>query len=198
MTRLFCVMAVVVLGLMAVSVWAAVPYPPNCTVLWRSPAPSSDDSTKILCPQADADYLDVTVRDQFNTPMGSELVTVTFTDPLVILMAPPLTGVTSGSGYVRITIRAGINWAGPVNIITTCHVVVLGVEIYDRASNFLSPDYNGSGKVDASDFAFFADDWLRVGMKDCHSNFLRTPGTATENKVDAQDYSIFAGHWLDM
>jgi len=198
MTRLFCVMAVVVLGLMAVSAWAAVPYPPNCTVVWRSPAVSANDSTKIICPKGDlgVDYLDVTVRDQFNQPMGTATVTITFGSASILIKTPPLTGVTNGAGYVRIYMRAGTNWSGPVNIITKVHVVVAGVEIYDPDFNFVSPDYNGSGKVDAQDFAFFADDWLRI-MKDCHSNFLRTAGQPTENRTDAQDYSIFASHWLD-
>jgi len=187
MTRLFYVMlAVVAVSLLAAPAWSAVPYPPNCLKHWYS---TIDDSAIALCPQGDWSWVDVTIKDQFNTPMAGVTVQVLFDDVAVVLW-PNAQGVTDINGHVAIHPKGSVNWAGPIAKWVKIRVMCLAVTIETDYRYVLSPDYNASGAVTGGDFGFFGDDWLRI-MLDCHSNFVRS-----NPQVQSGDFSFLGAHWL--
>jgi len=192
MTRLFYVMIVTVAAmLLAAPAWAAVPWPPNCTVEFYNPI---DDSVIIICPNGDGTAIDVTIRDQFNQPMSGQVVNVTFDNPLVVL-GSPCTGITNAAGFVRLPIKGGVNNPGPFLCSGKVHVRLFWglIEIDVEWASYASPDYNGSQYVDNADYAIFGSHWHindPIGMADCVSNFSRG-----NPRVENADYAIFGSHW---
>jgi len=195
MTRLLSVVAIAVATmLVAPCVWAQILYPANATIAWYKPL---DDSAICVCPKGDFSQLDVTLIDQFGSPMADYPVTVTFSNSLVKSNSDGsqvFSGTTNAAGYVRIQITAGVDNTGPLAIqsdVTVRGGVYIVMIYYDLY--VLSPDYNASYTVDSADGSVFASHWHindPIGMADCVSNFSRA-----DPCINSLDGSAFAAHW---
>ncbi len=188
MTRLFCVGIVVAAVLFAVPALASVPYPANCTVAWFQPVVG--DTLILVCPQGDATKLDVTVKDQFNLPIAGQVVTATFASGNVVVSGA-ISGITDASGYVRLTIKAGLNASlGKEPRVSSSYTVTcMGVILKTATTSLVSPDMNGDLNVEALDNAMFAADYLSTGGS------LRSDYN-DDKTVEALDNAIFAAHYL--
>jgi Bacterial Ig-like domain (group 1) len=184
MTRLFCVGILVVATLFAVPAFASVPFAANCTVQWFG-GPTS--TVVRLCPKGDWDALDVTVMDQFGLPIAGQTVTATL-DNGAELCASPISGITNASGYVRLTVKSGTLSTATTRIVSGYTVSCMGYTIGGGSVDIMSSDYNCSPKVDALDFSFFAQDYLKVPVRP-RSDFNN------DAAVDALDYSIWSLHY---
>jgi hypothetical protein len=116
-------------------------------------------------------------------------VTVTVDCPQVIWCPAGNQGTTLANGCVTIYLKGGINWPGPLakwcKVTVTCESVIIEEDYF----YILSPDFNGSLLVDATDFAVFAGQWGKIQLDNC-ANFSRV-----NPKVDGTDFAIFASHW---
>jgi hypothetical protein len=181
---------VVAAALFAVPAFASVPFADNCIVAWYGGPTASIIRT---CPTGDWDAIDVTVRDQFNLPIAGQAVTVTLGNTTE-LCPKPLTGITSGAGYVRIGIKTGsLSTVDQPRISSSYTVTCMGYTIKTGTVSIMSADYNCNPTVDALDFSFFALDYLKgipVPIAGLRSDFNN------DGKVDPLDFSLFALHWL--
>jgi hypothetical protein len=164
------------------------------TVAWVNPVDL--DTLIIVCPAGDAQtMMDVTVRDQFNLPVANQNVTASFVDARVL--EDPITGVTDVNGYVRLTIKAGLdNSAGrQPRVYSNWSVVCMGVTLKTASTYLVSPDMTqavGSETlVESLDDAMFRNDYGfgLVGLQRSDLN--------GDSVVDPLDNAIFAIHWLD-
>jgi hypothetical protein len=166
--------------LFAVPAFASVPFPDNCTI--------TVGTYVCTCPQGDWGYFDVTVRDQFNLPIAGQTATISLGNTTE-LCADPITGITDSNGYVRLYLPVGTISTVDTRISSTYSVTAMGTTIGIGSVEVMSADYNCNPTVDALDFSFFAQDWLKAGVG-LRSDFNN------DNSVDALDYSLFALHWL--
>jgi hypothetical protein len=166
--------------------FASVPFADNCIVAWfGNPAPDVIRT----CPTGDWDMLDVTVMDQFGLPIPLQTVTVTLGNATE-LCAGAISGATDASGYVRLNLPVGtLSTVDTPRISSTYTVSCMGYTIKSGTVDIMSADYNCNPTVDALDFSFFAQDWLKVaaGLRSDFNN---------DGSVDALDYSLWALHWL--
>lgn len=185
MTRLFCVGILVVATLFAVPAFASVPFAANCTVAWFG-GPTSTEVR--LCPKGDWDALDVTVMDQFGLPIAGQTVTATLANATE-LCPSAISGITNASGYVRLAVKCGTLSTAFTRIVSGYTVTCMGYTIGGGTVDVMSSDYNCNPTVDALDFSFFAQDYLKVPVRP-RSNFNN------DGAVDALDYSLWSLHYM--
>jgi hypothetical protein len=165
--------------------FASVPFAGNCTVaFYGNPAAG----VICVCPQGDWNKLDVTVLDQFALPIAGQTVTATFAS--ASLCPDPISGITNASGYVRLDLPIGtLSVVDSPRLSSSYTVTCMGYTIGTGTVDVMGADYNCNPAVDALDFSFFAQDWLKVGAG-LRSDFNN------DGSVDALDYSLWALHWL--
>ncbi len=187
MTKLLSVGIAACILLSGVPAVASVPDPFHSTMQWFHPV--KGDTLIGVCPLGDWSGLDVTLRDQYNLPLGGWEVGLNFADPRVCFVHW-ISGVTDMNGYVRLVIKAGLNSsAATARVASGYSVLVRGVTMWAGTVSLVSPDYNCNPTVDALDFSFFSLDWPPAAYA-ARSDFN------DDGMIDALDFSLFALHWL--
>jgi len=164
----------------AMAAWAGMPYPGNSRVEWQGLVPGS--GKVFLCPNGRGRRLQVTVRDQFNSPMEGLTVLVNFNSSRTMCLCRSVAGVTDANGMVKLSISGGLDVSsGPGCSSVTTTVTCLTVPLYADTMEWLSTDLNGDCSVNLLDQQIFNTDLLTNA---CRSDFT------CDGIVNAADQAI--------
>jgi hypothetical protein len=166
--------------------------PGFCYAEWRNVSPCGKP---IVCPNGDASWIYVVIRDQFNRPMPGLDVTHTLASSCSLCQCQPITDTTNASGVANVTVKACIDQsASPNCCVVTTIVECEGVRIpwtsgaWSETGEMLSFDLNGDCNIDGADTTIFNGDYLTDA---CRTDY-NCDGTV--NLIDYADFSLHFGH----
>jgi hypothetical protein len=148
----------------------------------------------LVCPEADASSIIVSIRSETNEPVRNAPVTAHLTDDGSVSLCEPLEAVTDTNGVAELLIYAGIDREAIAECCTVRTMITcLGDTIPwkgtggagEDTSAWVSPDLNGDGTVNLSDLIIFATDYAD---SICRSDF------DGDGSVDSDDEVIINAH----
>jgi hypothetical protein len=174
-----------------------LPFPEPTEVVWHNLNCGGSGEKAFVCPgvkegspgdTCETAWVHVLLLDLYcQDPIPGAAVSLVISSTCDSLLCTPVTAVTDEGGYAELHLRGSVDAsAGPGCCSVNYTITAMGYTIRTGTLDWLSPDLNGDGIVDALDVGILAGDF---GTSACRSDFN------CDGVVDEADLDILEQHY---